>query len=81
MIRNRNYMIFCMHKINIIMLENKGMIGYNSKHHAGVMELVDVLDSKSSAFGRAGSSPATGTKQICVCGSVYFIIEVFLFIC
>ena len=25
------------------------------------MELVDVLDSKSSVFGRAGSSPATGT--------------------
>ena len=28
---------------------------------AGVMELVDVLDSKSSAARRAGSSPATGT--------------------
>lgn len=25
------------------------------------MELADVLDSKSSAFGRAGSTPATGT--------------------
>ena len=29
--------------------------------YAGVMELADVLDSKSSAFGRAGSTPATGT--------------------
>ena len=29
---------------------------------AGVMELVDVLDSKSSAARRAGSSPATGTN-------------------
>lgn len=32
-----------------------------TKQSAGVMELVDVLDSKSSVFGRAGSSPATGT--------------------
>ena len=31
--------------------------------HAGVMELVDVLDSKSSAARRAGSSPATGTRN------------------
>lgn len=31
--------------------------------YAGVMELADVLDSKSSAFGRAGSTPATGTKN------------------
>ena len=30
---------------------------------AGVMELVDVLDSKSSAARRAGSSPATGTSE------------------
>ena len=28
---------------------------------ARMMELVDVLDSKSSAYGRAGSSPALGT--------------------
>ena len=28
---------------------------------AGVMELADVLDSKSSVFGRAGSTPAIGT--------------------
>ena len=27
-----------------------------------VMELVDVLDSKSSAFGRVGSTPTLGTK-------------------
>ena len=27
------------------------------------MELADVLDSKSSALGRAGSSPATGTNK------------------
>ena len=31
--------------------------------HAGVRELVDVLDSKSSAARRAGSSPATGTTS------------------
>ena len=31
---------------------------------AGVMELVDVLDSKSSAARRAGSSPATGTNEV-----------------
>ena len=31
---------------------------------AGVMELVDVLDSKSSAARRAGSSPATGTTAL-----------------
>ena len=31
---------------------------------AGVMELADVLDSKSSGVTRAGSSPATGTKPI-----------------
>ena len=30
--------------------------------HAGVMELVDVLDSKSSAARRAGSSPTTVTS-------------------
>ena len=28
------------------------------------MESVDVLDSKSSALGRAGSSPATGTNSL-----------------
>jgi hypothetical protein len=28
-----------------------------------VAELVDALDSKSSAFGRAGSIPARGTKR------------------
>ena len=40
---------------------------YNEKpttEYAGVMELVDVLDSKSSAARRAGSSPATGTKNL-----------------
>ena len=31
--------------------------------HADVMELVDVLDSKSSAARRAGSSPAIGTRK------------------
>ena len=30
---------------------------------ARVAELVDALDSKSCAFGRAGSIPAPGTKQ------------------
>ena len=29
-----------------------------------MMELVDVLDSKSSAARRAGSSPATGTNDV-----------------
>ena len=33
----------------------------NSKN-ASVAELVDALDSKSCAFGRAGSIPARGTK-------------------
>jgi hypothetical protein len=31
--------------------------------HARVAELVDALDSKSCAFGRAGSIPAPGTKD------------------
>lgn len=31
---------------------------------ARVMELVDVLDSKSSAERRAGSSPASGTSGV-----------------
>ena len=40
----------------------KACIIQSSQHRcAGVMELVDVLDSKSSAARRAGSSPATGT--------------------
>ena len=30
---------------------------------ARVMELVDVPDSKSGGFGRAGSSPALGTRR------------------
>lgn len=29
--------------------------------HAAVMELVDLVDSKSSAFGRVGSNPTCGT--------------------
>lgn len=42
----------------------KACIIQSSQHRcAGVMELVDVLDSKSSAARRAGSSPATGTKR------------------
>ena len=46
------------------------------------MESVDVLDSKSSALGRAGSSPATGTnslkarKPLIVQG-----LRVFFFVC
>jgi hypothetical protein len=31
--------------------------------HAGMAELVDALDSKSSAARRAGSIPAPGTKN------------------
>jgi hypothetical protein len=30
-------------------------------HFAAMLELVDILDSKSGAFGCAGSSPARGT--------------------
>ena len=30
--------------------------------NATVMELVDMTDSKSVAFGRGGSSPPSGTK-------------------
>ena len=43
------------------MLKKQEMYVIITKQSAGVMELVDVLDSKSSVFGRAGSSPATGT--------------------
>jgi hypothetical protein len=32
--------------------------------HAGMAELVDALDSKSSAARRAGSIPAPGTKYL-----------------
>ena len=35
----------------------------NSKN-ASVAELVDALDSKSCAFGRAGSIPARGTESL-----------------
>ena len=31
------------------------------KNEASMMELVDMTDSKSVAFGRGGSSPPTGT--------------------
>ncbi len=39
--------------------------------YAAVMELVDLVDSKSSAFGRVGSNPTCGTTQfliIFICG-------------
>ncbi len=32
--------------------------------YAAVMELVDLVDSKSSAFGRVGSNPTCGTTKI-----------------
>ena len=35
----------------------------NNSHHAEVAELADALDSKSSAYKRAGSSPAFGTIE------------------
>ena len=35
----------------------------SNSHHAEVAELADALDSKSSAFKRAGSSPAFGTTR------------------
>ena len=41
-----------LHKLRII----------NKKVFGSVVELVDTLDSKSCAFGRAGSTPATATK-------------------
>ena len=39
-------------------LANVSAIRYNNLSFAGVMELVDVLDSKSSGATRAGSTPA-----------------------
>ena len=33
------------------------------KTYASVMELVDLVDSKSSAFGRVGSNPTRGTTH------------------
>ena len=37
--------------------------------YAAVMELVDLVDSKSSALGRVGSNPTCGTTTIFVkCG-------------
>ena len=39
----------------------------STKSNASVMELVDMTDSKSVAFGRGGSSPPTGTI-ISLCG-------------
>jgi hypothetical protein len=47
---------------------------------AGVMELADVLDSKSSAFGRAGSTPATGTKTLLFFNNRVFSIYLFTLI-
>lgn len=32
--------------------------------YAAVMELVDLVDSKSSAFGRVGSNPTCGTTNL-----------------
>ena len=40
-----------------------GVMTYNDRY-ARVMELVDVPDSKSGGFGRAGSSPALGTSGV-----------------
>lgn len=34
--------------------------------YAGMMELVVMLDSKSSGFTRVGSSPTTGTNMILI---------------
>ncbi len=45
---------------------------------ASVVELVDAVDSKSSAFGRAGSSPARGTihfKNTLGCFFIAFYIN------
>ena len=39
------------------------------------MELVDVLDSKSSAARRAGSSPATGTKKESIFRMLSFFVS------
>ena len=43
------------------------------RKYASVAELVDALDSKSSAFGRAGSIPARGTKSECESIRSFFI--------
>ena len=46
---------------------NPALSTYHVKSHlhfimyAAVMELVDLVDSKSSAFGRVGSNPTCGT--------------------
>lgn len=37
------------------------LVRRSKKNYASVMELVDMTDSKSVAFGRGGSSPPTGT--------------------
>ena len=47
--------------------------------YAGMMELVVMLDSKSSGFTRVGSSPTTGTKLILsdfLTSRFYVIIQV-----
>ena len=41
------------------------------------MELVDVLDSKSSAARRAGSSPATGTRKGSPKGLPFLVLTAF----
>ena len=61
------------------MLKKQEMYVIITKQSAGVMELVDVLDSKSSVFGRAGSSPATGTinspEIVMISGLFAFCLE------
>ncbi|MEY3002284.1 MAG: hypothetical protein RLZZ428_659 [Pseudomonadota bacterium] len=37
---------------------------YIFSRDAAVMELVDLVDSKSSAFGRVGSNPTCGTTNL-----------------
>lgn len=43
--------------------------------YAGMMELVVMLDSKSSGLSRVGSSPTTGTKLISNSNFLLFTFE------
>ena len=44
-------------------LEINAIMRYNAEEFAGVVELADARDSKSRVpLGRAGSTPATGTR-------------------
>ncbi len=61
-------------------VENEYLCRHQSKgvpfvSPARVAELVDALDSKSCAFGRAGSIPAPGTKASTKVGAFFITME------